>query len=255
MLKKGVTLKTKKEIDLMAEGGRKLARIKNEIKESIKEGVRASEIEKLANKLIKKEKGTASFKMVNNYKWATCVNVNEGIVHGIPHKHIIFRNGDIVSVDIGLFYKGFHTDTSFSVGLGVNNKKKRFLENGKVALEKAIEKTQKGNKIYDISGAIESFLKENNLFPIRALVGHGIGKSLHEEPQIPCFTSGKRKDSEDISNGMVFAIEVMYTTHGVDVILEKDGWTISTKNGKISGLFEETVAVISNGPCVLTKIN
>jgi len=255
MMAKGIIVKSKKEIEIMTEGGKKLAHIKNEIKDSVKAGISASEIEVLAEKLIEKEKGKASFKMVQNYKWATCINVNEGIVHGIPHENIIFKKGDIVSVDIGFFYKGFHTDTSFSVGLSLNSKKKLFLKYGQVVLDKAIEKARVGNKIYDISRAIEISLEKNNLTPIRVLVGHGIGRSLHEDPQISCFTSGKREDSEDISEGMVFAIEVMYTTGNADVILENDGWTISTKNGKISGLFEETVAVKSNGHCVLTKIN
>ena len=143
----------------MIESGRKLARVKNKLKEVVKVGTSADEIEELAVKLIAKEGGKPSFKMVPNYSWATCVNVNEGVVHGIPKKEIVFKNGDVVSVDIGLFYNGFHSDASFTVGLNVNQKTKRFLDAGKAALDKAIEKAKPGNRIFDISKAIEDVLR------------------------------------------------------------------------------------------------
>ena len=247
-----ISIKNKNDLAKMAEGGKKLRKIKEKLQKDIKMGVSAAEIEKLANDLIFKSGGKPSFKMVKDYKWATCININAGVVHGIPHPEIIFQKGDIVSVDIGFYYKEFHTDTSFSVGINLDKRKSNFLKDGQKAFDEAVIQTIVGNKIYDISEAIEKSLKSNDLFPVRALVGHGIGKNLHEEPQIPCFASGDRSESPDIVEGMVLAVEIMYTKGDSSVITEEDGWTIATKSGKISALFEETVAVSRNGPLIIT---
>jgi methionyl aminopeptidase len=248
-----IILKTPSEIKIMQEGGKKLARIKEQLRNAIRVGARASDIDKLASSLIKEEGGMPSFKMVKGYKWSTCINVNEGVVHGIPREDVIFMKGDIVSVDVGMFYKGFHTDTSFSVGLDTGKEGDLFLEAGREALRNAISVTTAGNYVYDISYSIESTLKRFGLSPVRDLVGHGIGRSLHEEPEIPCFTSLPREDTPMIKEGAVFAIEVMYTKGTADLVLENDGWTISTRDGKISALFEDTVAVTANGAVVLTS--
>jgi methionyl aminopeptidase len=244
--------KSKSDQKKMIEGGKKLAKVKSKLKEAVRVGVSAAEIEKLAVELIRKQGGKPSFKMVPKYSWATCVNVNEGIVHGIPKRELVFKKGDVVSVDIGLFYKGFHTDTSFSVGLKVNEKIRRFLDTGEKALKRAIEATVPGNRIYDISEAIEERLKESGYNPVKSLVGHGVGKDLHEEPQIPCYTSGSYKDSPKIPKGAAFAIEVMYSLGSSEIALTDDGWTINTRDGKISALFEETVITADNGTKVLT---
>ena len=250
-----ITIKTSSEMKIMKEGGRRLGQVKKELVRQIKKGVNAAEIEKLACALIKKQGGTPSFKMVPGYSWATCVNINEGVVHGIPKKTIIFKEGDIVSIDLGIFYKGFHSDTSFTVAISPTKDIKRFLEVGEKALEAAINQAVLGNRIYDISEAIEDVLTKNNLQPIEALVGHGIGRNLHEQPQIPCFTKIKRDKTPVIPRGATFAIEVMYTIDSPEIQVEEDGWTIKVKDDKISGLFEETVAISSNGPVVLTRIN
>lgn len=238
----------------MREGGKKLARVKEKLMKKVGEGVSAIEIEELACKLIEDEGAESSFKMVPRYRWATCVNVNEGVVHGIPNKQIIFKKGDIVSVDVGIYYKGFHTDTSFSIGVGIDHKKSRFLEAGKKAFEAALSKVVPGMRIFDISEAIEKSLENAGYTPIRALVGHGVGRELHEDPQIPCFTHDKRDDTPEISEGHVYAIEVMYAMGKPDVRTADDGWTIETRDGKISGLFEETVAAVKTGPEVLTRL-
>jgi methionyl aminopeptidase len=151
-----------------------------------------------------------------------------------------------------MFYKGFHTDTSLTVGVDVDERKKRFIETGKKALVEAIKKAKPGNRIYDISQSIESIILKAGYNPVRALVGHGVGKELHEEPQIPCFTSGKYSDSPLIEEGAVIAIEVMYTIGSPNLVLDEDGWTISTADGKIAGLFEDTIAITNRGPKVLT---
>jgi len=248
-----ITIKTPEEIDIMQEGGEKLARVRDRLFEEIKENVSAAEIEKLANDLIEEEGAKASFKTVRNYKWATCVNINDGVVHGIPHQHIIFKQGDIVSVDVGLIYKDFHSDTSVSRLVGDAPKKKMFLEAGRESLDGAIAQARVGNSVRHISAAMQQTLKKHNLNPIRALTGHGIGKSLHEDPLVPCFVSNDRHESVELVEGMTLAIEVMYTNGSGDLVMEDDGWTLSTKDAKIAALFEETVAITSDGPLVLTK--
>ena len=251
-IKAGVSIKTPDEIKIMQEGGIKLSGVKEKIRKEVKIGMRASDIEDIAQSEIKKAGGKASFAMVPGYSWATCVNVNEGVVHGIPHKSVKFKKGDLVSVDVGMFFKGYHTDTSFSIGLDVDKKLNDFMKAGQKSLDNAIGKAQIGNKIYDLSEAMQGTLKSAGLSPVRSLVGHGIGRNLHEEPQIPCFILGERKDSVDIVEGMVLAIEVMYTKGNPRVITQEDGWTIAIASGRISALYEETVAVTSSGPLVLT---
>lgn len=244
-------LKTTDEIKLMAEGGRKLARVKNGLRDAVRAGVSAKDIEELAQALIKKEGAKPSFMMVPDYYWATCVNVNDGIVHGIPSKDLVFGENDLVSVDVGVFYKGFHTDTSFSLYLGQDREIKKFVEVGKKSLNAAISKAKVGKRLGDISQSIEDNLKMGGCNPVRALVGHGIGRDLHEDPMIPCF-SGYPGDNLPLKEGMALAIEVMYTLGRGEVKTDSDGWTIRTKDGKISALFEETVAVVKDGPFVLT---
>jgi methionyl aminopeptidase len=246
-------LKTKEELEIMLEGGKKLARVKHALFDMVKAGVSAYDIEEAAMRLIKEEGAEPSFTKVPKYHWATCVNVNDGIVHGIPKKETVFEKGDLVSVDVGLFYKGFHTDTSFSVGVDVDPQKSHFLEVGRRALNRGIEKAKVGNKIYDISEAIEKVLREEGLTPVNGLVGHGVGRSLHENPQIPTFTYGVREQSPEIVVGAALAIEVMYTEGNGEIKLDKDGWTILTEDGTISGLFEETVLVTDKGSIVATK--
>lgn len=250
-----MNIKTKAEIEVMRQGGRKLAKIRELLLKNIKEGVCAWEIEELATRLIKKEGAEASFKTVPNYGWATCINVNEGLVHGIPKKDVVFKKGDVVSVDLGIYYKGFHTDTSFTKAVNPDIKTANFLQAGKVAIKKAINKARPGKYVYDISEAIEASIKRAGFSPIKALVGHGIGRSLHEEPKIPCFVLGKKEESPRLSAGLVLAIEVMYSMGKPDVVLNKDGWTISTADGKMSALFEDTVAVTNKGPFVLTTLD
>ena len=197
-------------------------------------------------------KEPSSFTKVENYRWATCISVNEGIVHGIPKKETIFKKGDLVSVDVGIFYKGFHTDTSISVGLDLTPENARFFETGRTALKKAIREAKPGKYIFDISKAIEDTITGAGYTPLRALVGHGVGRELHEEPQIPCFVPDGTSRGPKIVPGMVLAIEVMYTQGKSDIGVTEDGWTIVMRDGKISALFEETVCVTTKGPQVIT---
>jgi methionyl aminopeptidase len=244
--------KTPQEIIIMKQGGAILHDIKNQLLDHVTQGVNAKEIDDLATSLIASKGAEASFKKVPGYKWATCININDGLVHGIPKKDIVFRTGDVVSVDVGVYFKGFHTDTSATVLIGADKEKQKFLEAGKLALKNAIEQAQSGNKIGAISHAMEQTLKDAGYAPIKALTGHGVGRELHEDPYIPCYVSRMKDLSYDIIPGLTLAIEVMYTMGGSDIALDTDGWTIRTKDGKISALFEETVAVENSGPIILT---
>jgi methionyl aminopeptidase len=249
---KKFNLKTPHEIEIMAEGGAKLARVKNALKEKVAVGITAFDIEKLANELIKKEGAEASFKKVPGYSWATCISVNAGLVHGIPKPGMIFKKGDLVSIDVGIYYKGFHTDTSITVGIDLDPQTQKFLDTGREALKKSIAQVKVGKHIWDISGAMEEVIEGGGYSAIRSLVGHGVGRELHEEPQIPCFVPGDIQESPKIVPGMVLAVEVMYALGSNKTEVLEDGWTIAMADGKISALFEETVAVTDKGPRVLT---
>lgn len=243
-----VTIKTGAEIEIMAEGGRRLAEIRKRIVEAVRPGVTTLELERIADKLIVKAGGQASFKMVPGYSWATCINVNSVVVHGIPGSYKI-KSGDKVGIDIGFFYKGWHTDTSVTVG-----GPERFLGVGRLALKRAIGKARIGNRVWDLSEVMQTTVEQAGYAVVTALTGHGIGKKLHEEPAVPCFVVGERKYSVELKAGMVVAIEVMYNEGSSEVkYVNDDGWTIGTLDGKISGLFEDTVAVTNQGPVVLTQ--
>lgn len=248
-----ITIKSPAEISVMKEGGAKLGRIKTQLRDAIGVGENAQNIENLACKLIKEAGGVPSFKMVPGYHWATCINKNEGVVHGTPTKNVVFNKGDLISVDVGMYYKGYHSDTSFSLGLQPSVEVDRFLQTGAKALKQAIKAACPGNRIYDISRAIEDTITSDGYYPVKALVGHGIGKNLHEEPQIPCFTTGKREASLEIVEGMTLAIEVMYTMGETDLLVDNDGWTIKTRDAKIASLFEDSVAAAAGGSFVLTR--
>jgi methionyl aminopeptidase len=249
---KKINLKTEEEMKIMAEGGAKLGRVKKALAEAVKPGVTAWDIEVLARKLIKEEGAEGSFDKVPNYKWVTCVNVNDGVVHGIPKKTTVFKDGDVLSIDVGIYYRGFHTDTAVSVCLAEDPEKKKFLEIGKIAVWDGIKEVKKGKTIGDISAAIEKKLLANNLKPVWALTGHGVGHELHEEPLIANYTSDDPVQKLVIKEGFVLAVEVMFTTGNGEIKQDNDGWTLRTKDGKIAGLWEETVAVTRNGPVVLT---
>ncbi len=237
----------------MAAGGHKLAQVRQRLAAAVKPGITTGDIERLANELIAKGGGKPSFKMVPGYHWATCLNVNEVVVHGIPGSRKL-KTGDIMGIDVGLYYQGFHTDTSVTVPVGSPTASvQKFLETGRKALKLAIYQTKVDHRIQDLSKAMQQTVEATGFSAVRALTGHGIGRHLHEEPPVPCFVVGPYARSPQLVVGMVLAIEVMYNQGGSEVVYQNaDGWTIATADGKISGLFEETVAVTAKGPVVLT---
>ncbi len=255
-----IPIKTKDEIKRMKEGGKRLAWVMAKALGQVKSGVRLSKLDKLAESLIEKQKGKPSFKMVKNYHWATCINVNQGVVHGIPNEYRL-KKGDLVSLDMGFFYKGLHTDAAKTVLVGKNLPNRetivvsigRFLETGEKALKEAVKAVRPGNRVGHISQAIQEAIKKSGFNSIKALTGHGVGKKLHEEPQIPCYLEGAIEKTPNLEAGMTLAIEIIYTQGKPDVVLDPDGWTVRTADGKPAGLFEETVSVTDRGGEVLTN--
>jgi len=245
------------QIRVMQEGGKRLSWILSQVLKEIKPQVALCQLDRLAETLIKKQGGRPSFKMVHGYYWATCININEGIVHGIPNEYLLKEN-DFVSIDIGMFYQGFHLDMAQTVKVQASKQKltkDNFLEIGEKALKKAISMAKAGNRVGHISQAMEKEIKKAGFSPIEALTGHGVGEKLHEEPQIPCFLAEKLEKTPLLENGMTLAVEVIYTQGKPDVVLAHDGWTIKTADGKLSGLFEETIVVRKDQPLVLTPLN
>ncbi len=255
---KKFSLKTPEEIQIMAEGGKRLAAVRDALAAAVKPGMTSLQLDTLANDLLRAAGGKASFAMVPGYKHATCINVGDVVVHGIPDGYI-FKPGDKVGIDVGLFYEGFHTDTATTVLVpgadGRTTKKtEAFLEVGRKTLKKAVSEAKIGKRVADISKAMQEGVEGAGYSVVRALTGHGVGKQLHEEPAIPCFVLGAYEHSPKLVEGMVIAIEIMYN-EGEDEVAYKndDGWTIVTADGTISGLFEETVAITKRGPLILTK--
>jgi methionyl aminopeptidase len=251
-----ITIKTPQEVEIMKIGGQKLGDIRKATAEFLKPGMTTAEVDRFADNLINQSGGKASFKMVSGYHHATCININDEVVHGIPGKTVI-KDGDIVGIDVGLFYQGFHTDAAVTVRAGGNKGEweDKFLETGKLGLKRAIEAARVGRTITDLSKAMQQTVEKAGFSAVRALTGHGVGRELHEEPAIPCFVMDDEVNSPVLKEGMVIAIEIMYNAGTFEVVYKNDdGWTIATADGKISGLFEESVAVTKNGPVVLTAV-
>ncbi len=256
-----IDLKTDEELLIMQKGGEILRdTLQKTLKEAVS-GVTLSYLDQFAEENIKNMGGESSFKKVRGYKWTICSCVNDVVVHGIPDDYVL-KDGDTVGIDCGVFYKGFHTDAAWTkrIRSNVNKNTKgdetdKFIKAGEIAFKRAVDKVKIGNYIYDISKAIEENIKKEGYSPVRTLVGHGVGRELHEEPEIPCFVNCDREKTPQIVKGMALAVEVIYNMGSYKVNYSgNDGWTITTVDGKISGLFESTVAVMSYGGVVLTPI-
>ena len=248
-----IHIKTPEEIAIMREGGRKLGTILEDLLTYSQAGVVLMDVEKRACELIEKSGATASFKTVPGYSWATCLNVNEVVVHGIPTKYAL-RDGDILTIDIGLIYKGFHTDTAGTKIIGSSKKNEKFLEIGKLALERGIEAAKVGNRVGDISKVVQETIEGAGYSVVKSLVGHGIGRDLHEEPQIPNYLRGAIENTLSLQEGMTIAIEPIYAMGRGEIVYQnEDGWTLATRDRSLTSVFEHTLAITSHGPLVLTS--
>lgn len=221
--------------------------------ETIKVGMSEIEVDKAAERQIYKLGGDLSYKSVPGYKFATCVTTNEQVVHGIPTDRK-FVEGDLVSVDLAVVYKGWHTDCAWSVLVGESKdqEKEKFLKVGEEALWGGIVQAVSGNKVGDISNAIQQKVEGVGYSVVRSLVGHGVGRNLHEDPEIPGF--GQKGTGPTLKVGQTLAIEVIYAKGKAEVVLEEDNWTFSTTDKSWGGLFEMTIIVGAERSEVLTKI-
>lgn len=247
-----IRVKTSKDISLLAEGGKLLASVVRQVAAAVKPGVSTSSLDELAERLISATGGRPSFKGFSDYPAATCISVNEGVVHGIPSKTKIIRKGDIVGVDIGLEYEGLFTDMAVTVPAGpASSKNEKLMNITRVALEKAIALIKPGVAIGDIGYAIQRYVEAEGFSVVKSLVGHGVGYAVHEDPKIPNF--GQRGHGIRLTPGMVIAIEPMVNIGDDEVVTLSDGWTIVTGDGSYSAHFEHTIAVTDTGHQILTK--
>jgi len=238
------------ELELMRRSGQIASVALKKALEEIKIGVSELAVNKAAEKEIYKLGGGLSYKSVPGYKYATCITTNEQVVHGIPTERK-FEVGDLVSVDLAVVYKGWHADCAWSVLVGEDPQKMRFLKVGEEALWDGIAQAIDGNRVGDISSAIQNTVEGADYSVVRSLVGHGIGRQLHEEPEVPGF--GQKGTGPLLKTGMTLAIEVIYAKGKPEVVLEVDNWTFSTVDKGWGGLFEMTVVVGKEQAEILTK--
>ena len=248
-----VQLKSPREIEVMASGGKIMAATHDLVRRSIRPGTSTADIDKLVEDFIRSHDGaTPSFKGLYGFPAAICASVNEEIVHGIPSPKRVLRDGDIISVDIGVYFGGMHTDSAQTYPVGtVDDQTQRLLQVTEESLEAGIAQARPGNHVGDIGAAIEARVKQGGFVVVRDLVGHGVGQSMHEEPQVP--NHGKPKRGTKLAAGLTIAIEPMVNAGSPETRTLPDKWTVVTIDGSRSAHFEHTVAVTENGPRVLTR--
>ena len=246
----GIRIKNANEVDILRKAGKILNSIIVQLQSSLSSGITTKEIDLRAEELIRKNKVIAAFKGYRGFPGVACISVNEGVVHGIPDSRVII-DGDILSLDIGIIYEGYYSDTAVTVPIGkIKPEIQRLLDVTKSSLMRGIEQARVGNKLSDISFAVQSFVEMHGFSVVRDFVGHGIGQKLHEEPEIPNY--GRPGQGPVLQAGMVFAIEPMVNlgTHRTKIL--KDGWTVVTEDGKPSAHFEHTIVITDKGPEILT---
>ena len=247
-----IVLKSDDEIKRMAESCRIVAEVLDGIKQNIAPGVATVELDEFAESFILSKGASPAFKGYRGYPASVCTSINEQVVHGIPSSAKL-RNGDIISLDIGVCYKGFYGDAAVTVPVdSVDNQARKLLSVTEKALETGLEKSVAGNRLSDVSFAIQEYVESEGFSVVRNFVGHGIGRELHEEPQIPNF--GKPGEGPRLLPGMTLAIEPMVNAGNWEVVILNDGWTAVTKDKSLSAHFEHTVAITKNGLEILTKL-
>jgi methionyl aminopeptidase len=242
--------KSQQEIEAMARGGRVVAGCLALLEESLRPGMTTRELDALAEDYIRSHGGAPTFKGYRGYPAATCLSPNDVVVHGIPNGYAL-REGDILSVDVGVTLDGFVADSAYTFPVGeISPEAERLLEVGKMALDAGIQQAKSGGKLTDISHGVQRATEEAGFSVVRSLVGHGVGRDMHEDPQIPNY--GEPGRGPTLASGMTLAIEPMITAGGHEVVVREDQWTIATADGSLAAHFEHTVAVTEEGPRILT---
>lgn len=246
-----IPIKPEEDLKMLKNSGRILSRVMQRLKKAVRSGVSTLEIDLLAEKLIKAENAVSAFKGYNGFPANICTSINEEVVHGIPSTRTL-EEGDILSLDVGINYKGYFTDAAITMPVGrIDPRLKDLLEITRDALSEGIKQARVNNRVSDISFAVQAHVEKRGFSVVRDFVGHGIGYSLHEDPQIPNF--GLPHQGELLEKGMVFAIEPMVNMGTGDCRILDNGWTAVTKDGSPSAHFEHTVAITEKGPVILTN--
>jgi len=247
-----ITIKTEQEIAIMAESGKILATVLKELEKMVKPGVTTLELDRAAEALILSMGGRPAFKNYDGFPYTLCASINEVVVHGYPSNYAL-REGDIIGLDLGVIYKDYYSDMAMTIPVGtVSFEAKRLIMVTKTALRLGIKKAKVGNTVGDIGNTIQRYIETQNYGIVKELCGHGIGKRLHEDPQILNF--GKRGHGPKLQEGMVICIEPMITIGKPDLKQAKDGYGYATKDNSLSAHFEHTIAITKNGPKILTEL-
>lgn len=250
MGKRSIYLKSAEEAEIIRANGDILGKTHAEVAKILDEGVTTSRLDEVAEQFIRDNGGVPSFKGYGGFPASLCISVNEVVVHGFPSDRVL-KNGDIISIDCGVFKNGFHADSAYTYMIGeVDDSVKELLRSTKESLYHGIDMVKPGNRIGDLSYAIQSYNERNGYGIVRELVGHGVGKQLHEAPEVPNF--GKRGNGPRMKKGMVIAIEPMVTLGKRFVLQEEDGWTIRTEDRSPAAHYEHTVMVTDEGFDILT---
>ena len=245
--------KSKREIELMREAGKIVAEVLQEMGNSVKVGITTAMLNKIAEKIIRSHKAEPAFLGYHNFPASICTSVNSEVVHGIPGLRRL-EEGDIISIDVGVRVKGYHGDAAATFAVGsVSREAQNLIDVTRISLQKAVEAMQEGNRLSDVSYAVQRYVESNALSIVRSYVGHGIGEDMHEEPQVPNF--GQPGRGPVLKPGIVLAIEPMVNIGSWEVKVLKDQWTVVTADGSLSAHFEHTVALGDNGPIILTSPN
>jgi len=248
-----IVLKSGREIDLMRRGGQILADVMEMLRGFVKPGLSTLEIDEEVETFIVGRGAKPAFKGYRGFPATVCISINEEIVHGIPSAHRRLKEGDIVGLDLGCIVEGYYADCAFTMAIGeIPARVQELLEVTRQSLELAIVQCRPGQRLSDVSNAVQRHVEAHGFGVVRAFVGHGIGRNLHEDPQIPNF--GEPGHGPQLKPGMVLAIEPMVTMGSFDVKILDDGWTAVTKDGSLAAHFEHTIAVTDNGPDVLTSL-
>lgn len=247
-----IILKSPREIEQMKQPCRIVAEILSRVAECVIPGVTTKELDLMAEKLARSCKATPAFKGYSGYPFSLCCSVNNQVVHGMPSERVLLE-GDIISLDFGVVHSGFYGDAAVTLPVGsVSDDARKLMEVTEDSLYRAIKEAVPGKRLSDISFAVQSYVEDCGFSVVRDFVGHGIGRSLHESPQVPNFGAPGRGIL--LKPGMVLAIEPMINQKGSDVKILEDGWTAVTRDGALSAHFEHTVAICENGPEILTKL-
>lgn len=242
--------KTEEEIQLIRESADILGRAHGEVAKYVRPGIKTKELDKIAEEFIKDHGAKASFKGYNGFPATLCISPNDQVVHGIPSDDEL-KDGDIISIDCGVYYKGFHSDSAYTYPVGdVSQEILSLLKATKESLYKGIEEAKFGNRIGDLAYAIQHYVEERGYTVVRELVGHGLGRNLHESPEVPNY--GKRGKGPKLQEGLVLAIEPMVNLGTRNIVQESDGWTIRTRDRKPSAHYEHTVAIFKDRTEILT---